>query len=27
VDFLLDAFEPQRRASNGTASGWSVDRS
>ena len=27
VDFLLDAFEPQRRASNGTASGWSVGRS
>jgi DNA-binding transcriptional LysR family regulator len=27
VDFLLDAFEPQRRAANGTASGWSVGRS
>ena len=27
VDFLLDAFEPQRRAANGTAGGWSVGRS
>jgi hypothetical protein len=24
VDFLLDVFEPQRRAANGTAGGWSV---